>query len=537
MHLRRIALAAACSTAVIAPPAGAAIVAETYSVPTVGGARISVEVQRDDKFDGAKQPIILTYSPYNTLGENVGGSVADDGIASSYNPKGYARAVADVIGTRNSTGCWDYGGPREQQSGVDLVNFLAKLPWSNGKVGMIGGSYDGTTANMVAVRGKDVPGLAAIVPQAAINHWYGYAFQDGVRYLGNSEVPSDEGADTPLGFDYGLARTPPTKPDQASIVDLPTGRYNPCESVEHTQYGYDTTPDYNGFWRDRDYRKDADKVRVPILVTHGWQDYNVKQSEGLDMFESAVNSPLRMLYMWQGPHGTPGGSYGALVSKFWDYTLKGIDNGLDEGPLVYSQTRTGTTAGKVEPELAWPPRGTHQSVLQLGRGDAGGILAPLAGGEDASFTDLGNTSEEAILETGLTDERSWLTYQSEPLSAPVRIAGSPVLDALITDSSDHGQLSPSLLDIAPDGSATVISRGHLNLLYRNSLEFARPVTPGAPTRARVRFAPQDQTIPAGHRIGLIVAGSNVVWAVPDLPAGNTYDVRNGTSRLLLPIVG
>src|SRR6476646_12057626 len=229
MHLRRIALAAACSTAVVAPPASATIVDTTYSVPTVGCARISVEVQRDDKFDASKPPIILTYSPYNTLSENPGGSVADDGIASAYNPKGYARAVADVIGTRNSTGCWDYGGPREQESGVDLVNYLAKLPWSNGKVGMIGGSYDGTTANMVAARGADSWGLAAIVPQSAINHWYGYAYQDGVRYAGNTDTPTDEGVDTPLAFDFGLARTPPTQPTSpAQVADLLTGRLNPC---------------------------------------------------------------------------------------------------------------------------------------------------------------------------------------------------------------------------------------------------------------------------------------------------------------------
>ena len=119
----------------------------------------------------------------------------------------------------------------------------------------------------------------------------------------------------------------------------------------------------------------------------------------------------------------------------------------------------------------------------------------------------------------------------------MRIAGSPILDAMVNDSSDHGQLSPTLLDVAPDGSASVISRGHLNLQYRDGLDFARSVTPGVDTHARVRLAPQDQTIPAGHRLGLVFAGSNVVWAVPDEPAGNTYSVSNGTSRLLLPIIG
>src|SRR3954454_21769 len=535
MHARRLALAAACLAALLAPSAHAAIVDETYSVPIVGGARISVEVQRDDKFP--RQPIILTYSPYNTLSENPGGTIADDGIAAAYNPKGYARAVADVIGTRNSTGCWDYGGPYEQQSGVDVVNYLASQPWSNGKVGMIGGSYDGTTANMVAARGDDAWGLAAIVLQSAINHWYGYAYQDGARYFANSYVPTDEGIDTPLGFDWGLARTPPTKPDQASIMDLPTGRYNPCQSIEHTKYGYDTTPDYNGFWKDRDYRKDAANIRVPILVTHGWQDYNVKQSEGLDMYESAVNSPLRMLYMFQGTHEGPPSAYAPILARFWDYTLKGVKNGLEKDPLVYSQGRTGTTPGKIEPQDSWPPKHTKDVAFQLGRGAGGATLGPTGSGADATFTDLGTTSEEAVLKAGPAQESSWLYSQSAPLTQTTRIAGSQILDTVITDSSDHGQLSPTLLDVAPDGSASVISRGHMNLQYRDGLAFAQTLTPGEPTHARVRLAPQDQTIPAGHRIGLIFAGSNVVWAVPDLPAGNTYDVRNGTSRLLLPIVG
>src|SRR3954465_5344503 len=208
----------------VAAPASAANLEETVKVPTKDG-RIWAEIVRPDVKE--KVPIILTYSPYNSLGETPGTSVADDSLAKTFTPKGYARVVADVLGTRNSTGCWDYGGAREQQSGVDLVNALARQSWSNGKVAMIGASYDGTTANMVAVRGADVPGLAAIAPQAAINHWYGYAFQDGVRYFGNSKVPTDEGVDTPLGFDFGLARTPPTHPDQASVLDLPTGRYNP----------------------------------------------------------------------------------------------------------------------------------------------------------------------------------------------------------------------------------------------------------------------------------------------------------------------
>src|SRR3954451_3451191 len=443
------------ATGLAAAPAHAANISEHLTIPTKYG-RIWVEIERPDT--KAKVPIILTYSPYNSLGisDVPGGNTADDGLADTFTPKGYARAVADVVGTRNSTGCWDYGGQREQGSGVALVNALAKQTWSNGKVAMIGGSYEGTTANMVAVRGAEVPGLAAIAPQAAINHWYGYAYQDGVRYFGNSSKPTDEGVDTPLGFDYGIARTPPTRPDGAdadTVTDLATGRYNPCESADHTAHGYDTTPDYDAFWQQRDYLKDAGNVRVPVLVTHGWQDYNVKQSEGIDFYDAlGPRTPFKKLFMFQGTHeGAPKDAYGPVLERFFARTLKGVDNGIDRQPAVLTQGRNGLTPDKgFRAESAWPPPGTRGVALALGR-DAGGhgVLATSAGAAQASYTDAGATTEEGAMGDPASG-RSWLFYETAPLSAAVRLAGSAVLEARVVDSADHGQVDPTLVDVAPD---------------------------------------------------------------------------------------
>src|SRR3954453_22163510 len=397
---------------------------EIVKVPTKYG-RMWAEVTRPAGSE--KVPIILTLSPYNSLGESPGGYVSDDSLASTFVPKGYARVVADVLGTRNSTGCWDYGGPKEQQSGVDLVNALARLPWSSGRVAMIGGSYDGPTANMVAVRGADVPGLASIVPQSAINHWYGYAYQDGVRYSGNTENPGDEGIDTPLGFDFGIARTPPTHPTSpAQITDLLTGRYNPCDAADHTAHGYDQTPDYDAFWLSRDYIKDADKVRVPVLVTHGWQDYNVKQSEGTDFFGAlGPRTPFKKLFMFQGTHqGAPSDPYDKVLERFFGHTLKGADNGIERDPEVMTQGRSGTTPDKgFRTEDAWPPEGTTGVALQFGRNDGKGVLATTAGGDAASYTDSGGETEEAALQDP-EDTPNRLVYISAPLTATTRLAGS-----------------------------------------------------------------------------------------------------------------
>ena len=364
--MRAAASAAAVTCWLVAAPSAPAAepVAETHKVPTVGGAEINVEVMRPA--GDAKAPVILTYSPYNTLSEGTSPNLANDDLGQTYVPRGYARAVADVLGTRNSSGCWDYGGADEQQSGVDVVNYLARQPWSNGKVAMIGASYDGTTANMVAARGDDAPGLAGIVPIAAISRWYGYAYGNGVRYFLNSENPTDEGFDTPLAFDFGLARTPPTDPSDPRSREKLASRANPCESVEHTLKGYDRSPDYDEFWRERDYLKDADEFRAATLIAHGWQDYNVKQDEGVRLFEALGDGvPFKRAYLFQGAHESPpGDAWQALLDAFFEHTLKGVENGVDTGPAVITEGRTVDAGGYAVDRL---PRGG----LLAARGNGG----------------------------------------------------------------------------------------------------------------------------------------------------------------------
>jgi X-Pro dipeptidyl-peptidase len=292
--MRRSLLLSLAVLLVVPAAARAETITESYRVPTVHGAQVYVEVTRQA---GVRSPVILTYSPYNVLGE---GQETQDKYGERYVPRGYARAVADVIGTRNFSGCGDYGGAAEQQSGVDLVNFLSRRSWSNGKVAMVGGSYDGTTASMVAATGDDARGLAGVVPIAAISRWYGYAYSHGVRYSGNSQRPTDEGVDTPLAFDFGFGRTPPTDP---SAIDAAVDRIRPCDAVRHTLEGYNRTPDYDAFWLERDYRKDARRFAVPSLIAHGWQDFNVKQEEGVELFKAVGGSPFKKLFLFQGGHG------------------------------------------------------------------------------------------------------------------------------------------------------------------------------------------------------------------------------------------
>ena len=119
------------------------------------------------------------------------------------------------------------------------------------------------------------------------------------------------------------------------------------------------------------------------------------------------------------------------------------------------------------------------------------------------------------------------------------MTGSAKLRLTLSVDRDHAHLTPLLVDVAPDGTTKTVSRGFLNLQYRNGLATAQPIPPNVPIKATVTFKPQDQTFEAGHRIGVIVQGSNTVWAVPDDP-GATYTVTRvsaGTPALVAPPAG
>jgi X-Pro dipeptidyl-peptidase len=544
--------------------ASAKVVLENYRVPTVDGATINVEVARDDA--QGPVPVLLTYSPYNTLSEN-GGNIAD---GDSWVAKGYARAYADVLGTRASTGCWDYGGAKETQSGVDVVKFLAHRPWANGNVGMMGGSYDGTTATMVASRGEQVPELKAIVPIAAISRWYGYAYDHGVRYFLNSDSPTDEGFDTPLGFDFGFGLTVPL-PTHEAFAEAAESRVAACEQAEHTEKGYDTSPDYDDFWVQRDYRRHAAEFRAAVLVAHGWQDYNVKQEEGVALFEAlpvddpataeAEGVPLKRMFLTQGTHGTPsGGAWTNLLDDFLGRFLKGEDTGVEDSPLVQTLGRTVDDSGAYEDtarreESAWPPAGTTDRTLWIrrsfdqeipgvevpgpGTGETGTLDgAPSAADDVFTYFDTGVVSEEWTTRDPLNGPGHGyysLFHKSQPLAQPTRMVGRAVLDAHVIGAGGT-TLTPVLVDVAPDGTLSTVARGFLNLDYRNGLAKAEPTSDW--THARVEFLPQDFTFPAGHSIGLLLQGSNTVWALPGTPGPvNVGMGGERSSKLVLPVVG
>ncbi|MGH3454954.1 MAG: CocE/NonD family hydrolase C-terminal non-catalytic domain-containing protein, partial [Nocardioidaceae bacterium] len=348
--------------------------------------------------------------------------------------------------------------------------------------------------------------------------------------------------------------------------------------VEHTEEGYDRSPDYDAFWTERDYRKDAARMRAAVLLAHGWQDYNVKQQEGTALFDAipvddpttagSEGVPFKRMYLTQGTHSgaTKGDLWQPLLDDFLAHTLYGAANGVQNGPTVLTQGRSsdGADAG-FRAEANYPLPTTHTSTLWLRRTfdteEIPGVTLPPPGtGETGvlsrkpnrtttdnvfTFVDTGTQTEEVTTRDPLNEPGHGyysLYYKSLPLARDARLVGSAVLDGYVRAQNAGQHVTPILVDVAPDGTMQTVERGFLNLDYRAGLESARPA-PGQWVRAAVEYLPQDYTFRAGHRVGLLVQGSNTVWAVPGTPGvvnianGQVPDVTPVGTRLTLPTIG
>ncbi|MGI8774700.1 MAG: CocE/NonD family hydrolase [Actinomycetota bacterium] len=571
----------------VAAPATAkpySTVTESQSIETDHG-HIYVEVTRPVEGDKAvRGPAVLTYSPYSALGRT--------NVAHEWVEDGYIAVFADVVGTGNSGGCYDYGGQREKETAAAVVEWIAEQPWSTGKVGMIGGSYNGTTANAAAVMAPKH--LTTIVPELAISRWYGYSYSGGIRYTLNNEVPQDQGFDTPLAFDFGLAIPPPVDVTDPNWADKVASTIVPCDEIAHTEHGYDDTPDYDDFWIERDYLRDAKKVKVPVLVAGNWGDWNVKQEESYNWFKALSKrgkSPKTKTVLYMGGrykgHEAIGGDYDKFVRQWMDHYLMGKRNGIDKAPAVISEQsnffgHTRWYKGGI------PKTKNHTLYAQMSSpmfvGDnpwklmahkyRPGFLPP---SEAAWPIDAPNAESHANHHARSNHE--WWYFESPAMAKDTRVFGEIKVQMYSKVFREWVTMMPAVLDVKhechqmvgnqhvttpecttsteprPGRIVQSTTRGFLDSRYRNGLDKQVMVEPGKPFASTVTTKPLDYTFKKGHSIGLNLFTSNTEWALHKLPDPSAVQAaadgecsgqeclkfyvewESNKIRLIVPIVG
>ncbi|MBR8638484.1 Xaa-Pro dipeptidyl-peptidase [Streptomyces tuirus] len=545
--------------------------------------RVAVDIvrPREPARLGRKVPVIMDASPYYSCcgrgNESQKKTYDANGDVTQmplyydnyFVPRGYAFVGVDLAGTNRSDGCVDVGGRSDIQSAKAVVDWLngrakayttrtgttrAKVGWTNGRTGMIGKSWDGTIAGGVAATG--VKGLKTIVPISAISSWYDYYFQQGA----------------PL-YDSG--------PEWLSdYVNSPDARAK-CGAVQQKLVdGAPRTGDWTPLWTERDYVKAARKVRASVFLIHGMQDLNVRMKHVGQWWDAlAKNGVERKIWLSQTGHVDPfdfrRAEWVETLHRWFDHELMGYDNGIDREPMADIEREPDQwTTSKV-----WPPNGTRAATLRPDSGDRAGVgtLGLHRGHGTETFTDDPNLSETdwATQIDKSTPEKAG--FVTRPLSRDLRLSGSSEVTVTATPSTPTAHLSAVLVDVGPatirdyadggegittltdrtcwgassagdsscfketqaktaDVDYTVVSRGWADLGNHASDLKGSTLTPGKRYTITLDLAATDHVVPQGHRLALIVAGTDK--GLIDPPADRpqlTLDLSRTSARV--PFVG
>jgi len=560
--------------------------------------RTAIEIMRPkESGPNMKVPVAMEASPYWTtvcagLETQCIGDVDGDGINDKWPlfydnffvPRGYAWILAEMDGTGNSTGCPTTGGVADVQSIVAVIDWLnGRRPgyrsvsgtsdpvvadWHDGKTAMIGKSYDGTLPNAVAATG--VQGLSTIISISSIASWYDYTRMGGIVHS--------------AGYAGYLA----------GAVD----NGNPlCKAIENQLNADegDATGDMNDFWVERDYLKDAGNVQIPVFETAGLQDDNVWNLNFSEWWQAiSANDVPRKLWLLREGHADPFNSrrdaWVDTLHKWLDHWLYGVDNDVMTQPRVDIEDSKDTwnTYGD------WPIPGSQKTDLYLQGGDAPadfGHFGGTSGGPTASvaFTDQSRSREATAMSIASTSQANRRVFLSPPLKQDLRLSGVPEVDmyasldkpqsnlgAIIVDYGDGKQITRTgdgfTLDktqpktcvgqgstrvdaqgnpidysncyyvaVKPtvDVTATAgwrISRGVLDTSNRDSLFTPTPIVPGVQYEFKIPMQPVDSTIPAGHRLGIVLL-TNYADVGQTATTGATVTIDTKLSKVSLPILG
>lgn len=437
--------------------------------------------------DDVRTPVVLTVSPYTS---HSGGAATPDPTAAPPSERfydyldltgaldeGYTYVMVDLPGTGGSGGCNDWGGPAEQGAVEAAVEWAADQPWSTGKVGLIGKSYDGWTGLMGVSRRPE--GLAAVVSMEPVFSGYSYLYNRGVRFANSVGTPVVFQANDL--FPGSLADSP-----EYHLTGAPL---TPCHALNIAQQQDDV--EESAFWAERDLVPTSRGSRLPVLLTQGFLETNTKPDRAFDYW-SGLRGSRNIGWFGQFDHvrgwetdgdgrsqvGRDPKVFARQVAAFFDKHLRG-----ERGRSVRA-ARPGVQVqdnrGRWRREAAWPPSDVRLLTTELNTG--------------------GYTDDGANTATG-PDAGQGVWSVSAPLRRPAWIAGEPVLDVTVTTSVPRTNLVGLVYDIAPDGTATVISRGTQLVRGIGTSSYDLPLYG------------QDWRLARGHRIGVLVSGADAGWWV------------------------
>lgn len=520
------------------PPPSDALPGSTWHdgyLPAADGTPLHVDVYRPQHLPAtARTPVILVDTPYASsggTGQPVGGTSVDltpagpvtsqfvahrlAGLVPALFDDGFTLVVAAVRGFGASGGCDDFGGPVARADVKTLVEWAARQPWSTGSVGMYGMSADGWTGLMgLATRPR---GLDAVVSESPPIDRYDVAYSHGVRYFLDP---------TSNAIRYAYEGTVPLSANSSSEQQRSWLGSRPadgrCDALNAA--GSTSTDPRAPFWAARDLLPLVRGSSVPTLLSQGFLDDNLKPTDIVPLW-SSLRGPHRA-WLGQFDHVQPDDPAGPVGRRgfaqevlAWFQAYVGHDHDALAAVRAEPRVEVERGDGVWQGEDQWPPGGSAEATLGLAPG---------------SYTDTPGNSAEAADPTrwcpdGSTDQASRCARTGNGKGAwtfgPVlqsgeHLAGTPTITAEVTTALPDANLVALVYDVDPQGTATLLTRGAMVLASAGTQQIRLPLYP------------QDWLLSAGHRLGVLLTGSDDGWWVPR-STGTTVEVRSG--RLQLPL--
>ena len=454
-------------------------------------------------------------------------------------PRGYIVVHSSSPGTGLSDGSPTVGGDNESLAPMAVIEWLAGKDngykdrtgdekvhafWSTGNVGMTGTSYNGTLPLAAATTG--VEALKAIIPVAPNTSYYHY-------YRSNGLVRSPGGY---LGEDIDVL-------------------YEFIHSGEESKRAYGNrtirdeemraqmdraTGDYNAFWAGRDYLNDMAPMKAALLMSHGFNDWNVMPEHSYRIYNKAREMGLPVqIYYHQGGHGGPPPI--SMMNRWFTRYLFEIENGVEQDPKAWI-VREGDDRLSPTPYPDYPNPLSEDVVVHLTKGGntQGGLTTNKSSRKKEMLIDDVSLAGEYLARVKSSPHR--LLYTTPLLSDDLHISGTASITLSLSSSEPAANLSVWLVSLPwndEDNASiydNIITRGWADPQNHESIYTSQPLKPGEFYDITFELQPDDQIIPAGQQLGLMIFSSDREFTLHPTP-GTELKVDLKRSSLTLPIVG
>ena len=486
------------------------------------GCRLSARVWMPENAQQHPVPAILEFLPYRKRD----GTTARDCLTHPYFAKhGYACIRVDMRGNGDSEGVMeDEYTQQELEDAVATINWLATQNWCSGEVGMMGISWGGFNALQVAA--LQPKALKAIITLCSTVDRYA----DDIHYKGGCLLNEN------LGWGATMWAYSSRPPDPALVGDawrklwlerLEAEPFLPITWLRHQNR--------DAYWQHGSICENYSAVKAATLAIGGWGDaYKNAVSHLVENLRAPVKGIVGP-WVHKYPHfAVPEPRIGFLQEalRWWDHWLKNCDQNIEQDPdyTVYlmegvrPKTWYESRAGHWIAETNWPNSLQHHTLHLQSDHRLGMNAAKLSEVVKSPQTCGAASGEYCAIWLGPEmpgdqrgDDAFSACFTSEPLQEQMDIVGAPKLQLRLSSDKPASQIAVRLNHIHPDGAATRITYGVLNLAHRNGHEKSEALIPGTDIDIELALDQIAYRVPKGHTIRVAISTSYwpLLWPVAE----------------------